>query len=123
MAEAEAAADTTLDAFYGGRLTLRQPRQGHRSGTDAVLLAASVPRAFDGLLVDAGAGVGAAGLGVALACPGARVLLLENDAATVTLASREHRFQRSGRAVFASWPAICSTEPRAAPCRRRPTSS
>jgi tRNA1(Val) A37 N6-methylase TrmN6 len=76
----------TRDAFYGGRLMLRQPAKGHRSGTDAVLLAAAVPRDFSGLCHDVGAGVGAAGLGVALLCPGARVALIENDPLALTLA-------------------------------------
>ena len=84
MADADDA--TSLDAFYGGRLMLRQPVKGHRSGTDAVLLAAAVPRDTDGLVIDAGAGVGAVGLGVALACPRARVLLVENEPDTVRLA-------------------------------------
>ena len=51
-----------LDAFLGGRLTLRQLPSGHRAGTDAVLLAACVPPNAKGLGVDVGAGVGAAGL-------------------------------------------------------------
>ena len=92
MAEADGRQDTacekaiTCDAFYGGRLLLRQPARGHRAGTDAVLLAAAVPRAFAGLCVDAGSGVGAAGLGVALACPEARVRLVENDPLSLGLA-------------------------------------
>ena len=79
--------DTTLDAFFGGRLLLRQPARGHRAGTDAVLLAAAVPRDFSGRVLDVGAGVGAAGLGVALACPRAAVDLIERDAASAALAA------------------------------------
>ncbi len=77
---------TTRDAFYAGRLVLEQPVRGHRAGTDAVLLAAAVPRDFAGLCHDVGAGVGAAGLGVALACVAAHVRLIENDPASVRLA-------------------------------------
>ena len=77
----------TLDAFFGGRLMLRQPAEGHRSGTDAVLLAAAVPFDFAGLAYDVGAGVGAAGLGLACACPDARVGLIESDAGNVALAA------------------------------------
>ena len=76
----------TRDAFYGGRLVLTQPAKGHRSGTDAVLLAATVPRDFAGLCYDIGSGVGAAGLGVALACPAARVRLVERDPLAAQLA-------------------------------------
>ncbi|MGB6175434.1 MAG: methyltransferase, partial [Methylocella sp.] len=50
------------DAFLGGRLLLCQPAEGHRCGTDAVLLAAAAPADFSGLAIDVGAGVGAAGL-------------------------------------------------------------
>ena len=77
----------TCDAFFGGRLALRQPARGHRGGTDAVLLAAAVPRDCGGLVYDAGAGVGTAGLGIALACPGARVGLIENDPLSARLAA------------------------------------
>ena len=45
---------TTLDHFLGGALTLRQPASGHRSGTDAILLAAAVGGAPD-RLIDLGA--------------------------------------------------------------------
>ena len=82
------AEEVTQNAFFGGRLMLSQPANGHRSGTDAVLLAAAVPRAFAGLLFDIGAGVGAVGLGVALACGGADVTLVENDPLSVDLAGR-----------------------------------
>ncbi|MGH6847219.1 MAG: methyltransferase, partial [Methylocella sp.] len=52
---------------------------GHRCGTDAVLLAAAAPADFSGLAIDAGAGVGAAGLALAVARPRAQIGLLEND--------------------------------------------
>ena len=91
--------ETTEDAFFGGRLVLRQPHKGHRSGTDAVLLAAAVPRDFDGSLIDAGSGVGAAGLGVALCCMKARVVLLENDTLTVELAAENIRANGLGQRV------------------------
>ena len=58
---------------------LRQPAEGHRCGTDAVLLAAAVPGDYSGLAIDAGAGVGGAGLAVAVARPGVRMGLLEYD--------------------------------------------
>jgi tRNA1(Val) A37 N6-methylase TrmN6 len=67
------------DAFLGGRLLLCQPAEGPRCGTDAVLLAAAAPADFSGLAIDVGAGVGAAGLALAVARPGARIGLLEND--------------------------------------------
>lgn len=51
------------DLWLGGRLTLEQPRRGHRVGSDAALLAAAADLS-EGRLVDVGAGVGAVALGV-----------------------------------------------------------
>src|SRR6202011_907280 len=67
------------DAFLGGRLLLCQPAEGHRCGTDSVLLAAGAPAGFFRPCLHLGAGVGAAGLALAVARPGARIGLLEND--------------------------------------------
>ena len=53
---------------------------------DAVLLAAAVPAGFDGLVYDAGAGVGTAGLGIATRCEAARVGLIELDPLSAALA-------------------------------------
>jgi tRNA1(Val) A37 N6-methylase TrmN6 len=80
---------STLDAFHRGRFWLVQPeRRGHRAGTDAMMLAASVPSGFGGRLADLGAGAGAAGLAVAARCPGARVTLVENAPEMVAYARR-----------------------------------
>ncbi|MBK9080612.1 MAG: methyltransferase [Rhizobiales bacterium] len=87
----------TLDAFFGGRLALRQPARGHRSGTDAVLLAASAPAGVEGLIVDVGAGAGAVGLGAALASPAAELALVEIDSALASLAGRN--LAAAGRAA------------------------
>jgi tRNA1(Val) A37 N6-methylase TrmN6 len=86
---AEPAADSigaAADAFFGGRLLLRQPARGHRAGTDALLLAAAAPLDFDGLALDVGAGVGAAGLALASLRPKARIGLVEIDPPTAALA-------------------------------------
>ena len=77
--------ETVEDAILGGRLRLRQPARGHRAGTDAVLLAAAIGLA-EGVLVDAGAGVGAIGLAAALRSPALRVTLIERDPLTARLA-------------------------------------
>ncbi|QIB36182.1 methyltransferase [Ancylobacter pratisalsi] len=77
----------TDDALIGGRLHLLQPARGHRAGHDAVLLAASVPPGAR-RVVDLGAGVGTAGLAVALRLPLARVTLVEIDPAIAALAAR-----------------------------------
>jgi tRNA1(Val) A37 N6-methylase TrmN6 len=72
--------------FLGGRLLLRQPARGHRAGSDAVLLAAAAPKDFADLVLDAGSGVGAAGLALAATRPGTRLGLVESDAPTAELA-------------------------------------
>jgi tRNA1(Val) A37 N6-methylase TrmN6 len=74
------------DAFLNRRLQLRQPVAGHRAGTDALLLAAAAPAAFAGNALDIGAGVGAAGLALAVTRPRASVGLVEMDCALAALA-------------------------------------
>ncbi len=71
--------NTTMDAFLGGRLRLRQPRTGHRAGHDAILLAAATQPTARQLVVDFGAGVGTAGLAVARRTPGIDLCLVEID--------------------------------------------
>lgn len=55
--------ELSCDLWLGGRLTLEQPRRGHRVGSDAALLAAAVDLS-EGRLVDVGAGVGAVALAI-----------------------------------------------------------
>lgn len=75
------------DRLLDGKLVLRQPRKGHRAGSDAVLLAASLPELGEGPLLDMGAGVGTIGLAAALAEPLLRVVLLERDPELAGLAA------------------------------------
>lgn len=87
----------TDDAFLGGLLQILQPRQGYRAGLDAVMLAAAVEdRGVPFSVLDAGAGVGTAGLCVARRCPEARVMLIERNADFASLA-REN-IERNGLA-------------------------
>jgi tRNA1(Val) A37 N6-methylase TrmN6 len=74
------------DLLLGGRLSLVQPATGHRAGTDAVLLAAAATAGAGELFIDVGAGVGTAGLALALRYPGATGLLLEAEPAAADLA-------------------------------------
>ena len=80
------AADTTQDAFLGGRLQIAQPRKGHRAGSDAVFLAAAVPAKPGQSVLDAGAGAGVAGLCLLARVPDARVTAIEIDASQGALA-------------------------------------
>ncbi|PLW75091.1 tRNA1(Val) (adenine(37)-N6)-methyltransferase [Cohaesibacter celericrescens] len=68
------------DEFLGGKICLYQPQKGHhRSGTDAVLLAACSPAKAGHLVVDLGSGVGAAGLCVAARVGGLNLVAVEID--------------------------------------------
>jgi tRNA1(Val) A37 N6-methylase TrmN6 len=75
----ELLADITEDAFLGGRLRLRQPRSGHRSGHDAILLAAATAAHAGDRVVEFGAGVGAAGLALAKRIGDLALVLVEID--------------------------------------------
>lgn len=79
-------ADVTEDMFLGGQLRLRQPKRGHRSGHDAILLAAATAAQPGHRVVEFGAGVGAAGLGVAWRVAGIELVLVEIDTALAALA-------------------------------------
>lgn len=79
--------ERTIDAFHRGDFWVAQPSgKGHRSGMDAMMLAAAVPGSFAGRLADLGAGAGAAGLAVASRCPTASVVLVERSPEMVAFA-------------------------------------
>jgi tRNA1(Val) A37 N6-methylase TrmN6 len=96
--------EITQDAVLGGRLALRQPRHGHRVGHDAILLAAATEATSGQRAIDLFAGVGAAGLALALRVPGLDVTLVEIDPALVTLArgniARNHLADRARAVVL-----------------------
>lgn len=70
---------TTTDAFLGGQVMLVQPAvDAHRSGSDAVFLAATLNGAT-GAILDMGAGAGTVGLMAAHANPEAHITLAEQD--------------------------------------------
>jgi tRNA1(Val) A37 N6-methylase TrmN6 len=71
--------DTTDDAVLGGRLRLKQKKRGHRVGHDAILLAAATAARSGDRVIEFGAGVGAAGLALAVRCQEVEVTLLEID--------------------------------------------
>jgi tRNA1(Val) A37 N6-methylase TrmN6 len=77
----------TDDAVLGGRLALRQPARGHRVGHDAILLAAATAATAGETAVDLGAGVGAAGLALALRVPDLSVRLIDIDRQLAALAA------------------------------------
>ena len=79
----------TIDAFHRGRFHVVQPKGGgHRSGMDAMMLAALVDAKGPVSVADLGAGAGAAGLAVASRLADARVLLVERSALMAEFARR-----------------------------------
>jgi tRNA1(Val) A37 N6-methylase TrmN6 len=83
----EASEDLTQDALLNGRIRLLQLRQGHRAGSDAVLLAAAVDSLATGTIVDLGAGTGAVGLMIG-ARTLASIVFVERDPALVKICQR-----------------------------------
>ncbi|CAM5444864.1 N5-glutamine S-adenosyl-L-methionine-dependent methyltransferase OS=Afipia felis OX=1035 GN=NCTC12722_02981 PE=4 SV=1 [Afipia felis] len=79
-------AELTEDAFLAGKLRLRQFSRGHRSGHDAILLAAAVPARTGERVVEFGAGAGAAGLALARRVGDVSLTLVEIDPVLVDLA-------------------------------------
>lgn len=76
----------TDDGLFRGALALKQPAQGHRAGTDAVLLVAATP--VESIrIADLGASSGIVGLRAAQMNTTARVTLIEHDPAMVALAA------------------------------------
>lgn len=78
----------TKDQFLRGQFELIQPVQGHRSGLDALLLAATVPDEGEGSILDLGAGSGAVGFAVASRAENCRVTLVETDLPSCERAAR-----------------------------------
>jgi len=86
--------ETSEDAVLGGRLRLRQLLKGHRVGHDAVLLAAATGGRGGEHAADLGAGVGAAGLALAMRVGGLRVTLVDIDVALCALAAENALLNR-----------------------------
>jgi tRNA1(Val) A37 N6-methylase TrmN6 len=78
--------DTTCDAFLDGRIHLRQPAKGFRSGLDAVFLAAACPAASGSRVLEAGCGAGAASLCLLARVNAMRAVGVEADSALAALA-------------------------------------
>jgi tRNA1(Val) A37 N6-methylase TrmN6 len=84
----------TEGTLLGGRLKYRQFRDGHRSGFEPVLLAASVAASPGALVLEAGTGAGAAILCLSARVQGIRAIGVEIDPALARLAAEN--FQANG---------------------------
>ena len=76
----------TIDGFLGETLRLKQPRDGFRSGHDAVLLAAAAQPPQSGHIAELGSGAGIASLCFAVRRQDAQITGIEVDADMVALA-------------------------------------
>jgi tRNA1(Val) A37 N6-methylase TrmN6 len=97
-------AQSSADTLLAGRVSLRQPVRGHRAGTDAILLGACAPPEASGKALDAGAGVGAAGLVALARAPALDVTFVEIDATAAALCNENveaNGFSGRARAVRA----------------------
>ena len=89
----------TEDAVLGGRVTLRQPREGFRVGIDSILLAAAMPVSAGESVLDLGAGVGAAAICLAHRIEGCKVMGIEVQPSLVHLATENIRLNGLERRV------------------------
>ena len=87
MAEAARRMETSDYRLLGGRVLLRQPKDGYRAAIDPVFLAAAVPAGPGDLVLDVGAGAGAAALCLARREPGCTVRGIEVQRDLVRLAT------------------------------------
>jgi tRNA1(Val) A37 N6-methylase TrmN6 len=86
-----------VDDFLGGRLRIEQPVRGHRSGSDAVLLAAAVEAKAGERIADLGTGVGVALLCLLARVAGTEGIGIDIDAAVTALAEQNAARNRMGR--------------------------
>lgn len=77
---------TTCDTVYKGKITLEQPVDGYRFGTDAMLLAASLQAKPGESVLELGCGVGAVLLTAAQRCPDATLTGIEREETYAELA-------------------------------------
>ena len=77
----------TTDDFLGGKIKLRQPVDGYRATSDAVLLAAAAFPKKNQKVLDAGAGTGAVGLCLLARCPDISVAGIEIQPEMAVLAN------------------------------------
>jgi len=98
----------TQDSFLSGAVFIRQPKDGYRVGTDAVMLAASIhlgkatSHAHAGRMLDMGAGVGGVSLAVMHRLQAGHITAIEKDAVCAELLAQniaENNREQQIRAV------------------------
>ncbi|MBT4871885.1 MAG: methyltransferase [Marinovum sp.] len=87
-----ASSNTTADEFLGGKLLIKQPRNGYRAGIDPVLLAASVNAKAKQTVLELGCGVGVASLCLGYRVPDLHLTGLEIQPALAQLAMENAQY-------------------------------
>ncbi len=105
----------TDDALLGGRIRLRQPRDGFRAAIDSVLVAAATPAAPGESVFEPGAGAGAAALCLAYRVEGCHVVGIEPQPDLVRLAGDNARLNGLGDRVDVMIGDIAHPPPRVEP--------
>ncbi len=86
--------ESTQDAFFRGAFMAVQPvGSGHRSGSDALLIAASLPENARGEVADLGSGAGVAGIAAVALHPGLKATLIEKNPVMADFAARSLRLR------------------------------
>ncbi|MEM9210366.1 MAG: methyltransferase [Pseudomonadota bacterium] len=79
--------DLTEDKYLDGRVKIKQPREGYRAGSDAVMLAAAVPATSGDRVLELGAGAGVASACLIWRVTGITVTCIEKEARHALLAA------------------------------------
>lgn len=107
--------EITEDTLLDGRVRLLQPAEGYRAAIDPVLLAAAVPAEAGQIVLDAGSGVGAASLCLAIRVPDCRVIGLELQPDLLELARRNVALNGLEARVSVLTGSLAAPPPRLAP--------
>ncbi len=90
----------STDDFLGGKLKIRQPKQGYRAGIDPVLLAASVNAHIGDDILDLGCGVGVASLCLSYRIAGLNIYGVEIQSDYAALASENGKLNSANLNVI-----------------------
>jgi tRNA1(Val) A37 N6-methylase TrmN6 len=88
--------ESTDDKFLNGRVSVRQPVRGFRSGLDAVMLAAAVPALSGDKVLELGSGAGVASLCLVARVPDCSVAGIEIDPVLVETANANANAHANG---------------------------
>ena len=98
LAKEKPVPSSTRDAFLDGKFeVLQMSGSGHRSGLDAILLAAALPIDISGKLADLGSGSGVAGLAAISLRPDLNVQMVENNSQLADLAYQSSKLAANAK--------------------------